>query len=230
MIAFIEYSVFFGAVLSIAAYEVGVLCRKKWKKGFINPLLIAILLTVAVLEIFRIPYTTYYAGARYVSYLLTPATVCLAIPLYEQLEVLKKNYTAILLGILAGTVTSMLVVLLYSVLCHFTHAEFVTFLPKSVTTAIGMGISEELGGNVSITVTVIVLTGVVGNIIAETVCKIFRITDPVARGVGIGTASHAIGTTRAMEMGPVEGAISGLSILIAGLMTTFGAIFFSYWY
>ena len=227
---FLEASLFFGAALTVAAYEVGLLCRKKWNKAFVNPLLIAILLTISVLLIFRIPYATYNISARYVSYLLTPTTVCLAVPLYEQLEILKKNYAAILLGILAGAVTSMLVVLLFSVLCRFTHAEYVSFLPKSVTTAIGMGISEELGGSVPITVAMIVLTGVLGNIIAETVCRVFRITDPVARGVGIGTASHAIGTTRAMEMGSVEGAISGLSILVAGLMTSFGAILMSYLY
>ncbi len=224
---FLTNSVFFGAFLSLLFYEIGLWCKKKWKKAFLNPLLISIVLTIAVLLIFKIPYAVYNNGAKYLSYLLTPATICLAVPLYEQIEALKKNYKAILAGITAGIFTSVVLVLVLSVMMGLSHAEYVTFLPKSITTAIGMGVSEQLGGYVSITVAVIIVTGVLGNIIAEPVCKLFRITDPVAKGIGIGSASHAIGTARANEMGKVEGAMSGLSIAVSGLLTVIVAAVFS---
>lgn len=212
-------SLFFGVVLSLAAYEVGVLLKKRWKFPLFNPLLIAIILVIIILLAFHVDYETYYTGAKYISYFLTPATVCLAIPLYEQVELLKKNWKAILAGIISGSITSVICVLVLSLLFGLNHEMYVTLLPKSITTAIGMGVSEELGGVVTITVAVIIVTGVVGNILAEFVCKIFRIHEPIAKGVGIGTASHAIGTTKAMEMGNVEGAMSGLSIAVAGVLT-----------
>ena len=192
-----------------------------------NPLLISIILVMAVLLIFHVDYETYNEGAKYLSYLLTPATVCLAIPLYEQLEQLKKNVKAIVAGILSGVVTSLCSVLILAFAFGLSHEEYVTLLPKSITTAIGMGVSEELGGIVTITVAVIIVTGVLGNIIAELVCKIFRIHEPVARGIAIGSASHAIGTARALEMGEVEGAMSSLSIAVSGLLTVIGASVFA---
>ena len=223
-------SVFFGAFLSLLFYEVGLWCKKKWKNPLLNPLLIAIVLTIGVLLVFKIPYETYNNGAKYLSYLLTPATICLAVPLYEQIEALKKNYRAILAGITAGVFTSVVLVLVLSAVMRLSHAEYVTFLPKSITTAIGMGVSEQLGGYVSITVAVIIVTGVLGNIVAEPVCRLFRITDPVAKGIGIGSASHAIGTARANEMGKIEGAMSGLSIAVSGLLTVVVAAVFSMFY
>ena len=174
------------------------------------------------------PYDIYYEGAKYISYLLTPATVSLAIPLYEQFEPLKKNVRAILVGIVTGVLSSMLSVLLLAVIFHFDHQEYVTFLPKSITTAIGMGVSEELGGYVAITVAVIIVTGIIGNMIAESVCRMLHITEPVAKGIAIGSASHAVGTTKAMEMGEVEGAMSSLSIVLSGLLTVFGAMIFAH--
>ena len=219
-------SVFFGAVLSLAAYEVGLKKKKKWSIALFNPLLIASALVVGVLVFFKIPYDTYYSGAKYISYLLTPATVCLAIPLYEQFQLLKKNALAILAGILSGVLTSVTLVLLFAVVFHFSHTEYVTFLPKSVTTAIGMGVSEQLGGNVSITVAVIVITGVLGNMLAEPVCRLLAITNPIAKGIGIGSAAHAIGTAKAMELGEVEGAMSGLSIAVSGILTVAAAAVF----
>lgn len=230
MLDFLTQSVFFGAVLSLAAYEVGLYCKKRWKKALFNPLLIAVILVVVVLAVLRIPYDTYHAGAKYISYLLTPATVCLAIPLYEQLQLLKKNALAILAGIVSGVLTSVSLVLLFAVVFHFSHGEYVTFLPKSITTAIGMGVSEQLGGNVSITVVVIIVTGVLGNILAEPVCRLFRITNPIAKGIGIGSASHAIGTAKAMELGEVEGAMSGLSIAVSGILTVAAAAVFGMLY
>ena len=230
MLDFLTQSVFFGAVLSLAAYEVGLYCKKRWKKGLFSPLLIAVILVVAVLAALRIPYDVYYSGARYISYLLTPATVCLAIPLYEQFELLKKNALAILAGIVSGVLTSVTLVLLFALAFHFTHQEYVTFLPKSVTTAIGMGVSEQLGGNVSVSVVVIIVTGVLGNILAEPVCRLFAITNPIAKGIGIGSASHAIGTAKAMELGEVEGAMSGLSIAVSGILTVAAAAVFAMLY
>lgn len=174
---------------------------------------------IIFLVAFDIPYESYNAGAKYLSYLLTPATVCLAIPLYEQVELLKKHSKAIVLGLISGVITSLVCVLVLALLFHFDHAQYVTLLPKSITTAIGMGISEELGGYVTITVAVIIITGVVGNMLAETVCRIFKIEEPVAKGIAIGASSHAVGTVKAMEIGEIEGAMSSLAIAVAGLLT-----------
>lgn len=216
-----------GVALSIAAYEIGVFLKKKTNSAIFNPLLVSIILVMAFLVIFRIDYESYNSSAKYLSYLLTPATVSLAIPLYQQLELLKKNFTAIILGILSGVLTSAGVILAMSILFGLSHEEYVTLLPKSITTAIGMGVSEELGGYVTITVAVIIVTGILGNIIGEMVCKVFRIKNPISRGLALGTSAHAIGTAKAMEMGEVEGAMSSLAIVVAGLCTVIGASVFA---
>lgn len=216
-----------GVVLSIATYEIGVFLKKKTNSAIFNPLLVSIILVMVFLVIFRIDYESYNSSAKYLSYLLTPATVSLAIPLYQQLELLKKNFTAIILGILSGVLTSAGVILAMSILFGLSHEEYVTLLPKSITTAIGMGVSEELGGYVTITVAVIIVTGILGNIIGEMVCKVFRIKNPISRGLALGTSAHAIGTAKAMEMGEVEGAMSSLAIVVAGLCTVIGASVFA---
>ncbi len=212
-------SQFFGLCLSLWTYFIGMWLKRKLKWAVLNPLLIAILLCIAVLLCFDIDYETYYQGARYISYFLTPATVALAIPLYEQLDQLKKNWKAILVGITSGVLASGGSILLLSKLFGFTEAEFVTFYPKPITTAIGMSLSEEMGGYVAITVAAIVITGVFGNIVAEAAVKLFGIKNRVAKGIAIGSASHAIGTVKAMEMGEVEGAMSSLSIVLSGILT-----------
>ena len=224
---FFSEAVFLGVFITLGAYFLGNYIKQKWKLAIFNPLLLAIVFTMIFLLVSRMPYDVYYEGAKYISYLLTPATVSLAIPLYEQFESLKKNVRAILVGIVTGVLTSMVSVLALAVIFRFDHAEYVTFLPKSITTAIGMGVSEELGGYVAITVAVIIVTGIIGNMIAEAVCKLFHITEPVAKGIAIGSASHAVGTTKAMEMGEVEGAMSSLSIVLSGLLTVFGAMIFA---
>ena len=175
----------------------------------------------------HVDYDTYYEGAKYLSYLLTPATVCLAIPLYEQMELLKGNWKAIVVGICTGVLTSLISVLVFSLVAGLNHKQYVTMLPKSITTAIGMGVSEELGGYVTITVAVIVITGLFGNMIADTICKVFRIEEPIAKGIAIGSSAHAMGTSKAMEMGEIEGAMSSLSIAVAGLLTVVGASVFA---
>lgn len=228
MFDFLENSVFFGVVISVASYGLGLLLKKKFKLAILNPLLISIIITIAFLACTGISYEKYDEGAKYLSYLLTPATVCLAIPLYEQLELLKKNWHAVLIGILSGVLSSLGAILGMAVLFRFSHEEYVTFLPKSITTAIGMGVSEKLGGYVSISVAAIIITGVLGNIFAEIVFRLFRIQEPVAKGIALGTASHAIGTAKAMELGEVEGAMSSLSIVVAGLITVIGATIFSH--
>lgn len=220
-------STFFGVVLSLVAYGMGMQIKRCFKHAIFNPLLIAIVITMLVLLGFDIDYEVYNKSAKYLSYLLTPATVSLAIPLYEQLELLKGNWKAILLGILSGVLTSLISVWGLSYLWGLKHEEYVTLLPKSITTAIGMGVSEELGGHVTITIAVIIITGLFGNIIAEGACKLFRIEEPIAKGIAIGSSSHAMGTTKAMEMGAIEGAMSSLSIAVAGLMTVVGASVFA---
>ena len=227
MTEFFKASVFFGVLISLASYLLGMWLKKKFKSPIFNPLLVAIVLTAAFLLVFKIDYKSYNDGAKYISYLLTPATICLAIPLYEQFEKLRKNAVAVLVGIFTGVVTSLLSILALSYLFRLDHAAYVTLLPKSITTAIGMGVCEELGGYVPITVAVIIITGIFGSIIAESVCRIFCITEPVAKGIGIGSASHAIGTTKAMEIGEVEGAMSSLSIVVSGIMTVILAAIFA---
>ena len=225
--SFFENSVFFGVVISLLAYGAGSLLQNRFKLALFNPLLISVAATIAVLAAAGIDYDVYYSGAQYLSYLLTPATVCLAVPLYEKLEVLKKNWRAILIGIVSGVLTTLLCILAMSLMFGLSHEEYVTLLPKSITTAIGMGVSEELGGYVTLTVAVIIITGVLGNIFAPLICRVFRIREPIAKGIAIGTSSHAVGTAKAMEMGEVEGAMSSLSIAISGLLTVVGASVFA---
>ena len=224
---FAASSVFFGVFVTLAAYFLGLKVKEKTGLAIMNPLLIAIVLVMLLLRALDIDYAAYNQSARLVSSLLTPSTVCLAVPLYEQLQLLKRHKAAILTGVISGVLTSLVCVLVLAMLFGLDHAAYVTLLPKSITTAIGMGVSEQLGGHVSITVAVIIITGVIGNMIAESVCRAFHITEPIARGVAIGTASHAIGTTKAMELGEVEGAMSSLSIVVAGVLTVAGASVFS---
>lgn len=223
MLDFLTNSLFFGVAVSLAAYEVGSLLKKKFKSPLLNPLLISIILVIAILVALDVDYQSYNISAKYLSYLLTPATVCLAIPLYEQIEKLKSNLKAIVAGIVSGIISCVLCVYAFSLIFGLTHEQYVTLLPKSIATAIGMDVSTELGGITTITVAVIIITGVFGNIVGEPICKLFHITEPVAKGVGMGSSAHAIGTAKAMEMGEVEGAISSLSIAVTGLLTVIAA-------
>ncbi|MEG0771704.1 LrgB family protein [Clostridium sp.] len=220
-------SVYFGVAVSILGYILGMAIKKKFKWSFLNPLLISIIFVITILLVFDIDYESYNQGAKYLSYFLTPATVCLAIPLYQQLELLKKNSKAVIIGISTGVLSSLGSVLGLSYLFQLTHEQYVTLLPKSITTAIGIGVSAELGGITTITVAVIIVTGILGNILAEGVCKLFKIKEPIAVGLAIGTASHAIGTAKALEIGEIEGAMSSLSIAVSGLLTVVCASFFA---
>ena len=219
MTTLFQDSVFFGVLISLASYGIGLFLKIKTGWSLMNPLLISIILVICTLLLTGVSYTTYSAGANSISYLLTPATICLAVPLYQQVELLKKNYRAVLLGIFSGVLASLCSVLLLAVLFHFDHAAYVTFLPKSITTAIGIGVSEELGGHVSVSVVVIIVTGVLGNIFAEKFLSLLRIKEPIAKGIAIGCS--------AMEMGTIEGAMSSLSIVVCGVMTVIGASIFA---
>lgn len=224
---FVLNSAFAGVTISLLTYMLGMYLRKRFKSGLLNPLLLSIAVSIVVLLAAHIDYEAYNAGAKYLSWFLTPATVCLAILLYEQLQLLKKNWTAVAAGIVSGVLTNMVTVFALALLFGLNHQEYVTLLPKSITTAIGMGVAEELGGYVTITVAVIVITGVLGNILGDTVCKVFGIREPIAKGLALGTSAHAIGTAKAMEMGEVEGAMSSLSIAVSGALTVAAASFFA---
>lgn len=219
-------SVFWGIGATLIAYIIGLLLKKKFKLFIFNPLLVAIALCIALLAVTGIKYEEYNNGAQHISILLTPATVCLAIPLYEQLQLLRKNYVAILIGIASGVLTSGFTIFLMSLLFNLNHTQYVTLFPKSITTAIGIGLSQELDGYIAITVAAIMITGLFGNIAGDILCKILRIKNDVAQGIAVGTASHVMGTSKAMEMGAVQGAMSSLSVAVAGCMTVLSAILF----
>ena len=227
MTDFCNNSVYFGVAVSLVGYVIGVQLKKKFKLAVLNPLMISIIFVVGVVLLFKLDYPSYKKQAEILNYLLTPATIALAIPLYQQLSLLRKNLLAVICGIISGVFASMSSVLAMSVLFSLSHEDFVTLLPKSITTAIGMGVSEELGGIQTITVAVIIVTGVLGNVIGEGVCKLFRITEPISRGLALGTAAHAIGTAKALEMGEIEGAMSSFSIAVAGLLTVVFASFYA---
>ncbi len=214
-----QQSAYFGFALTLGAYLLGVWLKKRTGLAVCNPLLVGSLLIIILLLASGIQYDTYYGGARYVSYLLTPATVCLAVPLYKQLALLKKNLPAILFGICAGVLTSAASIFLLCLLFRTDRTLYVSLLPKSITTAIGMGVSEEAGGIVTVTVISIVITGIFGSIIAEILFRLLRIGNPIAKGLALGTSAHAIGTSKALELGEIEGAMSSLAIAVAGLLT-----------
>ena len=221
-----QESLFFGVALSVGTFILGLSLKKRVNIFLFNPLLVSIVCTIAVLLLTGISYEHYNSGAKYISYLLTPATVALAIPLYEQIMLLKKNMTAIITGIASGVLASCVSIFAMSLFFALNHTQYVTLLPKSITTAIGIGLSQELGGYVAITVSTIILTGLLGNIAAEQMCRLFGIKHPIAKGVSIGTATHVMGTAKAMEMGEIEGAMSSLSVAVAGCMTVGAAILF----
>ena len=220
-------STFFCLAISLIGYEIGIILRQKTKLALCNPLLISIVFIIIILKVTNIKYEVYEDGSQLLNYLLTPSTVCLAIPLYQQMGLLKKNMKAILAGILSGVFTSLAGVWVFSTLFHLDKQIYATLLPKSITTAIGMGISEELGGIVTITVAAIIITGIIGNVLAETICRVFKIEESVAKGIAIGSSAHALGTAKALELGEIEGAMSSLSIAVAGILTVIAAPIFA---
>lgn len=224
---FLAESVYMGVMLTLGTYCIGIWLKKVSGWTLMNPLLVSIVLSIGFLCATGTSYESYAKGADVISYLLTPATVCLAVPLYEQIEHLKRNYHAVTLGIVAGVLSSMLSILGMVLLLGMDHQAYVTLLPKSITTAIGMGVSEELGGNVPVTILVIVITGITGNIFAEKFLRLIKVKEPIAKGIAIGSASHVIGTSKAMELGQTEGAMSSLAIVTSGVLTVIMASVFA---
>lgn len=214
-------NMFFGIFISLIAFEIGLLIYRKTKFPLFNPLLIAILLIIGFLKLFNIDFDTFNTGGQFINMFLGPATIVLAVPLYKQFELLKKNFIPIILGITFGSLIGILSIISISVFLRLDSLITISLLSKSVTTPIGIEITNQLGGLAPVTVLAIIISGIVGAIVAPTVCKVFKITNPVAIGIGIGTSSHAVGTSKALEMGETEGAMSSLSIGIAGVITVF---------
>lgn len=212
-------NVLFGIVLSLIAFEIGLFIYRKTNISFFNPLLIAIGFVICFLLAFNIDFESYNKGAQFINMFLGPCTVILAVPLYKQIELLKEHSTSIIIGILVGSFIGIFSIIGLSYLLNLNGEIIKSLIPKSVTTPIGIEISSELGGLVPITVLAIVITGICGAVMGPTICKIFRIKDPVAVGISLGTAAHAVGTSKAIELGETEGAMSGLSIGVAGIIT-----------
>lgn len=212
-------STYFGIVLSLLCYWVALKISAKVKSTLCNPLLVASAIIIAVLLLLKVDYETFDKGASHLTYFLNPATVCLAVPLYRQFQVLKSNLKAILLGVLAGCIACMVTIVGLSVVFSFTPELTASVLPKSITTAIAIGLSEEVGGMPAITVACVVFTGIFGACTASTFFKLFKIEEPVAQGLAAGASAHAIGTSRALELGEIQGAMSSLAIVVTGIMT-----------
>ena len=220
---FLLESQFFGLFLSLAFFQLARWLNRKAGREVISPLLFATLLCIAVLLVFDIDFDVYNRGAQYLDVLLTPATICLAIPLYRQYELLRRNAVAVLAGSVAGVAAHMAGCLLMLAVFRLEAAEFITLLPKSITTAIGKSLSAELGGYPAITMAAIMITGLFGAAIAPALLRLFRVRDPLAQGLAIGTASHAAGTSTAVQMGEIQGAASSLAIVVTGLLTVIAA-------
>lgn len=215
----LDGSLFLGFFLSLLCYWAASKIAKRFPYTILNPLLLSTIFIIAILLVFHIDYDTYNEGAQYLSYLLTPATICLAVPMYRQVQVLKKHFVAIFFSMLAGCIACALVIVGLSFVFGLDPQIYHALQPKSITTAIAIGVAEEAGANSTITVAAVILTGLIGAIGAKGFCRLLKITHPVAVGLACGNAAHAIGTSKALEFGEVEGAMSSLAIVTAGIMT-----------
>ncbi len=221
-------SAFFGIALSVLCFEMASWIKAKLKWPIFNPFLIATLLVIGSLKLLNISYAEYNNSAQHLNVLMTPATVCLAVPLYRKLDMLRRNLAAVLGSIVCGVLINMAVVFGLSLLLGMGHEEYVSMLPKSITTPIGLALCEEYGGISSITVLVILFTGITGNVAGEIMFSLLRVRWPMSRGLAMGASAHAIGTAKAMEMGEAEGAMSGLAIAVTGVLTVIIAPFFTH--
>ena len=215
----------FGVLISIIAYKIGEIIKAKSKLSVFNPLLTAIVIVVGFLSLSNITYEDYSKGGEIISFFLAPATIALALPLYKKFDLFKKNAVPIIVGIVCGAVSGIICVIGLSKIFNLSDELTISLIPKSVTTPIGMAISEQMGGMPSITVIVVIITGIVGSIIGPILNKALKINDKVAMGIAMGNASHAVGTSKAMEIGETEGAMSSLTIAIAGIITVILAPF-----
>lgn len=219
MKALLTESVYFGMVLTLVCYEIGLVVKRKVRFPLANSLLVGAALIIVTLLLLEMDYETYRASVLPINFLLTPATVCLAIPLYRQLTLLKKYPLAILGGVFSGVLTAMISIYIFSLAFGLNHEQYVSILPKSITTAIGMGVSEKIGGVVALTVISISISGISGTILADIWLKLLGIREPIARGLALGTAAHALGAAKAMEHGEIEGAMSSLAIVVTGILS-----------
>lgn len=219
MSEFISGSSYFAVALTLVAFSLATMCQNKWKLAILNPIVISAAIIIIVLRILDIPNETYQSGCAVLNYLLTPATICLSVSFYEQFQKLKKHLPAVVIGVLAGTVASLGCTWFLAQLFGLEQVLALSLLPRSVTTAIGVALSAEIGGIGAITTAAIIITGTFGNIAGPALCKLFRLKSEVSQGVAFGTASHVIGTSRATQMSQMTGAVSSLSLTLAGIIT-----------
>lgn len=219
MDSIVQSSAYFGFFITLFGYWVSTQIAKRMRSTLCNPLLLTIIFIIAFLKLADISYASYDNGAKYINYFLTPSTVCLAVPLYRQLKLLKEYAGAILISIMSGTAACAIMIFGLAKLFLLENSIYASLVPKSITTAIALGMSEELGGLSAVTVMAVFVTGILGAVIANTVFKIFKIEDPVAQGLAMGTASHAIGTSKALELGEIQAAMSSLAIAVTGILT-----------
>ncbi len=206
-------------VLTLFGFQVGLLCQKKFKLPVFNPILIGALVVLGLLTLLGMETSQYQEGVKLLSWLMTPATVSLAVPMYEQIQALRRNLKAILVGVLAGALSCLAMILAVCLALELDAVITVSILPKGITAAIGVPLAELYGGLAAVTTLGISITGIGGNMLGVWLCKVFGITDPIAQGVAFGTGSHVIGTAKANELSPLTGAVSSLSLVVAGLMT-----------
>ena len=209
---------FFGVSISLLTYFFGMFLRKKFNYAIVNPLLISAILTISFLLVFDVDYDTYNQGAQYLSVFLTPATICLAVPLYRQLEVLKRNVVTVIVPITCGAIAHAITLIGLSNVFQIDEILTYSLLPKSVTTPIAVGICQELGGIEVVTIMGVMIAGITGAVFGPIICNLLGIKEPIAQGLGIGSASHAIGTSKALEMGEIQGAMSSLAIVVTGVL------------
>lgn len=209
----------FCLLLTVGAFQIGLWCQKKTGSILFNPILVGAALVGAVLLLLDIDLAAYQNSTSAISWLLTPATVCFAVPLYRQMKVLKKSLPAVIVGVTAGTAVSLLTILLLCILWQLERPLSVSLLPKSITTAMGMVLAEQNGGIPALTSVAILITGILGNLAGPFLCKILKLSDPISQGVAYGTASHIIGTSKASQIDPLAGAVSSLSLVVAGILT-----------
>ncbi len=220
-------SPFFGISLSILAFWAGEKVQKRFRLTVLNPLLIAIVLVTGILLLFDIPYEAYNEGGQIINMFLAPATACLAVSIYTRIRLLKENWLPILVGCTCGSLASMGSIFFMCRLFGLDEKVSLSLLSKSVTTPIAVSITERLDGVVPVTVVAVIITGTLGSILAPAFIRLFRVKDPLEAGLAIGACSHAVGTSKAIEIGETEGAMSGLAIGICGIVTVLFSLFIS---
>ena len=219
MIDLITNSSYFGLVITIAMFIIATIINKKWPNPFTTPLFLGTIFVIAILLSFKIPYETYNNTAKYLTYFLVPVTVCFAVPMYRQLNLLKEHIWSILFAMFVGVCASVLTICILVLLLGLSDVIARSLVSISVTTALAIGITQKLGGMVSLTVSAVIITGILGASVSDKLCKWMKLKHPISRGLAIGNASHAAGTVKAMEMGKIEGSFSSLAIVLSGLMT-----------